>query len=148
MDIVDRTTRSKIMRSVPQKDTRPEMFLRRGLHRMGFRYRLHDKNLPGSPDLVFKKLKAIVFVHGCFWHRHGCKRTTTPSTRKDFWEAKFKTNIERDKKNVQELQDAGWRVMIVWECELKNVNGNDLFETIGAFLLNQKNITEFNTING
>lgn len=108
------------MKSVSQKDTKPEMRLRKMLHGMGLRYRLHDKRLPGSPDLVFPKHKAVIFVHGCFWHRHGCKQTTTPATRKDFWVAKFKANVERDSKNVKELEDAGWRVMIVWECELSN----------------------------
>lgn len=135
MDTVDRKTRSKIMKSVPQKDTKPEMRLRKALHGMGFRYRLHDKRLPGSPDLVFPKLKAVIFVHGCFWHRHGCKQTTTPATRKDFWEAKFNANVERDNKNVRELEEAGWRVMIVWECELKNTHGNDFFEKIQESLL-------------
>ena len=123
------------MKSVPQKDTKPEMRLRKALHGMGFRYRLHDKRLPGSPDLVFPKLKAVIFVHGCFWHRHGCKQTTTPATRKDFWEAKFNANVERDNKNVRELEEAGWRVMIVWECELKNTHGNDFFEKIQESLL-------------
>lgn len=134
MDTVDKTTRSRIMRSVRQKDTEPELLLRKALHGMGFRYRLHDKKLPGSPDLVFPKYKVVIFVHGCFWHRHGCKQTTTPSTRKEFWNAKFKTNIERDNQNVRDLEDAGWRVMVVWECELKKDSEIDLFETIKKFL--------------
>ncbi|QDT23522.1 very short patch repair endonuclease [Gimesia chilikensis] len=140
MDTVDRNTRSKIMKSVPQKNTKPEMRLRKALHRMGFRYRLHDKRLPGSPDLVFPKHKAIIFVHGCFWHRHGCKQTTTPKSRKEFWKAKFKANIQRDKKNILELENAGWRVIVVWECELKNSDQNDLFEKIQDFLLNVKTV--------
>lgn len=149
MDIVDRKTRSKIMKSVPQKDTKPEMRLRNALHGMGFRYRLHDKRLPGSPDLVFPKYKAVIFVHGCFWHRHGCKQTTTPTTREDFWQAKFKANVERDSKNVRELEATGWRVMTVWECELKDYHGNDLFEKVRCFLsgysgsiLNRKSMHE------
>jgi len=141
MDTVDRKTRSKIMKSVPQKDTKPEMRLRKALHGLGFRYRLHDKRLPGSPDLVFPKHKIVIFVHGCFWHRHGCKQTTTPTTRKDFWEAKFKANAERDSKNVRELESAGWRVMTVWECELKKADESDLFEKIQEFLLNRTNET-------
>ena len=139
MDTVDTKTRSKIMKSVPQKDTKPEMRLRKALHGMGFRYRLHDKRLPGSPDLVFPKYKAVIFVHGCFWHRHGCKQTTTPSTREDFWKAKFEANVERDKKNVSDLEAAGWRVMTVWECELKKAAENDLFEKIREFLLYRMN---------
>lgn len=129
------------MKSVPQKDTKPEMRLRKALHGLGFRYRLHDKRLPGSPDLVFPKHKIVIFVHGCFWHRHGCKQTTTPTTRKDFWEAKFKANAERDSKNVRELESAGWRVMTVWECELKKADESDLFEKIQEFLLNRTNET-------
>jgi DNA mismatch endonuclease (patch repair protein) len=134
MDTVDRETRSRIMKSVPQKDTKPEMHLRKALHGMGFRYRLHDKRLPGSPDLVFPKYKAVIFVHGCFWHRHGCKKTTTPSTREDFWKAKFKTNVERDKRNVRELEAAGWCVLVIWECELMKGDENGLFEIIRSNL--------------
>ena len=135
MDTVDRKTRSKIMKSVPQKNTKPEMHLRKALHRMGFRYRLHVKRLPGSPDMVFPKYKTVIFVHGCFWHRHGCKQTTTPTTREDFWKAKFKANVERDSKNVRELEAAGWRVMTVWECELRKAGENDLFKSIQDFLV-------------
>ena len=86
MDTVDKTTRSKIMSKVGQKNTGPEMKLRKSLHKIGLRYRLHDKRLPGSPDIVFPRFKAVLFVHGCFWHRHGCKATTTPATNVDFWQ--------------------------------------------------------------
>lgn len=120
MDTVDKDTRSKIMRSVPQKNTKPEIVLRKALHGMGFRYRLHDKRLPGRPDLVFPRYKTVIFVHGCFWHRHGCKYTTTPSSREEFWNEKFKANVERDRNNVRELENSGWRVLTVWECQLKN----------------------------
>lgn len=129
------------MKSVPQKDTKPEMRLRKALHGMGFRYRLHDKRLPGSPGLVFPKYKAAIFVHGCFWHRHGCKQTTTPTTREDFWKGKFKANVERDKKNISDLEAAGWRVLTVWECELKKTAENNLFENIREFLLYRMNET-------
>ena len=129
------------MKSVPQKDTKPEIRLRKALHGMGFRFRLHDKRLPGSPDLVFPKYKAVIFVHGCFWHRHGCKLTTTPTTREDFWGAKFKANVQRDNKNVSELEAAGWRVMTVWECELKKADENELFEKTQEFLLYRTNET-------
>ena len=104
MDTVDKATRSKIMSKVGQKATGPEMKLRKALFSRGFRYRVNVKKLAGSPDLVFKKYKAVIFVHGCFWHRHeGCKYATMPSTRKEFWGAKFKANIERDKQNIQKL---------------------------------------------
>ena len=119
MDTVDKKTRSRIMSSVGQKSTGPEIRLRKALHRLGFRYRLNVKLLPGSPDLVFPKYHAVIFVHGCFWHRHGCKASTTPETRGDFWTAKFNANVERDRSNTEALLNKGWRVMVVWECSLK-----------------------------
>ena len=125
MDTVDEKTRSRIMASVRQKGTGPELRLRKALHRLGFRYRLNDNKLPGSPDLVFPKYKAVIFVHGCFWHRHGCKASTTPKTRRDFWLAKFKANVERDEAKIEALKAKGWRVLVVWECSLK-MNGPDL----------------------
>jgi len=134
MDTVDKNTRSRIMRSVRRKDTGPELSLRKALHKKGFRYRLHDKKLPGSPDLVFPKYKAVIFVHGCFWHRHGCKRSTNPSTRIDFWESKFEANIERDERNVNDLEKEGWRVLIVWECEIDKNPDDELLERIKSFL--------------
>ncbi|BCO30128.1 very short patch repair endonuclease [Thiohalobacter sp. COW1] len=119
MDTVDKAVRSRIMASVRQRDTGPEMRLRRALHRLGLRYRLHDRKLPGSPDLVFPRFKAVVFVHGCFWHVHGCKYSTTPASRKEFWAEKFAANKARDQRNVTLLLADGWRVMTVWECALK-----------------------------
>lgn len=131
MDRLTPEKRSWNMSRIRSKNTKPELYLRRALHGMGFRYRLHEKKLPGSPDLVFPKYKAVIFVHGCFWHRHGCKQATTPSTRKQYWEEKFKGNIERDERNIQSLKDLGWRVMVVWECELKRL---ELLEEIKSFL--------------
>lgn len=121
MDIVDPETRSRMMSGIRGKDTRPEMMVRKGLHRLGFRFRLHNRNLPGKPDLVLPKRAAVVFVHGCYWHRHqGCRYATTPSTRPEFWQAKFQGNVERDRRNQRELMKAGWRVFIVWECALRS----------------------------
>lgn len=119
MDTVDKATRSKIMSSVGQRNTGPEMTLRKALHRLGLRYRLHDKKLPGSPDIVFSRFKAVLFVHGCFWHRHGCKATTTPVTNKEFWLKKFADNVARDELYIKTLLGEGWRVAVVWECSLK-----------------------------
>ena len=119
MDTVDKKTRSRIMSSVGQKDTGPEMSLRSALHRAALRYRLHDRTLPGSPDLVFPRFDAVVFVHGCYWHSHGCYKSTVPKSRRDFWQDKFKANRARDKRNVALLRDRGWRVLTVWECILK-----------------------------
>ena len=119
MDTVDRKTRSRIMANVRSKDTSPELQIRKALHKLGFRYRLHPKNLPGHPDLVLPKYKAVIFVHGCFWHRHGCHMSTTPKTRQDFWNEKFAANVERDRRVAEELRAQGWKVLVVWECVLK-----------------------------
>jgi len=124
MDAADKTTRSRIMSRVRQKNTGPEMILRKSLHKMGLRYRLHDKQLPGSPDLVLPRFKAVLFVHGCFWHRHGCEGTTTPRTNSDFWRKKFDANVARDRRNIETLKDTGWRVAVVWECSLKCKRGD------------------------
>lgn len=119
-DIVDQQTRSRMMAGIRGKNTRPELVLRQALHARGFRFRLHPKNVPGRPDLVLAKHRAVVFVHGCFWHRHeGCRYVTTPSTRPEFWKAKFEANVLRDRAVQTTLMDAGWRVATVWECALR-----------------------------
>ena len=117
MDIVSREVRSKIMGRIRGKDTRPEMLVRSAAHRLGLRFRLHDRRLPGSPDLVFRKHRTVIFVHGCFWHRHGCKLAATPKTRPEFWATKFEANTNRDRRNRAMLEEQGWRVLEVWECE-------------------------------
>lgn len=117
-DTVSVKTRSRIMSSVRGKDTQPELLLRRRLHRSGYRYRLHAKELPGRPDLVFPRWKAVVFVNGCFWHGHDCHRFNWPETRTEFWRSKILGNKERDTRNHKKLLDAGWRVCIVWDCSL------------------------------
>lgn len=109
------------MQRVRSQDTQPERIVRKLLHREGFRFRLYRKDLPGKPDLVLRKYHTVVFVHGCFWHRHpGCKETSTPSTRRAYWLPKFQRTVERDKKNKRLLIKLGWRVIVVWECETKN----------------------------
>jgi DNA mismatch endonuclease, patch repair protein len=122
MDTVDRQTRSKIMASVGQKDTGGELVLRRALHKIGLRYKLHDGSLPGSPDLVFPRFRAVIFVHGCYWHSHGCYKSTVPKSRRAFWTDKFSANRERDQRNIRLLMERGWRAMVVWECELLGKN--------------------------
>ena len=118
-DVVDRRTRSRMMAGIGSRNTVPELVLRRALHARGVRYRLHNRSLPGTPDIVFRQFGAVCFVHGCFWHRHvGCPYTTTPSTREEFWQAKFRANVERDRRNRHDLLELGWRVAIVWECAL------------------------------
>lgn len=114
--------RRRIMKAVRGRDTRPEMAVRRFLHRSGFRYRLHDRSLPGSPDIVLKRHRTVVFVHGCFWHRHpGCPKATIPKTREAFWRAKFAANVTRDLAAMEALTGLGWQVLTVWEC---NTNTN------------------------
>lgn len=111
-------TRSRIMGAVGRYDTPPEMLVRRFLHRAGYRYRVHRKDLPGRPDIVLPRYRVAIFVHGCFWHRHtGCRRTTTPKTRREFWQAKFAANIARDRRSYTALEAIGWRVVVIWECE-------------------------------
>ena len=119
-DTISAERRSWNMSRIKARDTKPEMLLRSLLHREGFRFRLHAKNLPGKPDIVLPRYKTVIFVHGCFWHRHSeCKNATMPSTRREFWEEKFNGNIRRDALNRLVLEEAGWKVFIVWECELK-----------------------------
>ncbi len=119
-DNVDRHVRSRMMASIRSKDTKPELVLRRALHSRGFRFRLHSNRIKGRPDIVLPKYRAVVFVHGCFWHRHkGCRYTTTPSTRPEFWRSKFEANTARDKAVQESLLDEGWRVAVVWECTLR-----------------------------
>lgn len=114
-------SRSALMRKVRRQDTKPEMVVRRLLHRHGYRFRLHIGELPGHPDIVFRSRRKVIFVHGCFWHRHeGCKRTTTPKIRRDFWVDKFTKNQERDTAAILSLEREGWEVAIVWECETED----------------------------
>jgi DNA mismatch endonuclease, patch repair protein len=119
MDTVDGATRSKIMSSVGQKDTGAELLLRSALHRAGIRFRLYDRSLPGSPDLVLPRYRAVIFVHGCYWHSHNCYRATVPKSRRAFWKTKFEANRTRDERKRNELLQAGWRVLTVWECALR-----------------------------
>lgn len=117
-DVVDRATRSRMMSGIRGRDTKPEKRVRSFLHRAGLRFRLHT-SLPGKPDLVFPKHRAVVFVHGCFWHRHtGCRYATTPSSNAEFWQKKFDENVARDRRVARQLRKEGWRVFVMWECQL------------------------------
>ncbi|HEX9274354.1 MAG TPA: very short patch repair endonuclease [Candidatus Binatia bacterium] len=125
--------RSALMARVRGKNSKPEIVVRRVAHALGYRFRLHRGNLPGTPDLVFSRLRKVIFVHGCFWHRHrGCSRTTTPKTRAAFWAEKFARNIERDALKASQLKALGWKVLIVWECE--TFNPDILSGDLAAFL--------------
>ena len=120
VDRISEEQRSWNMSRIRGADTRPELQLRSLLHGAGYRFRLHDPKLPGRPDMILKKYRAVIFVHGCYWHRHpDCPNTTTPGTRTKFWQAKFDDTVERDKRKAAELRGHGWRVITVWECELE-----------------------------
>ncbi len=120
-DTVDREKRSEIMSRVGSRDTKPELVVRRIAHGLGFRFRLHRKDLPGRPDIVFPRYRSVIFVHGCFWHRHpSCKYASSPKTRVEYWEDKFRSNVARDARNETLLRDLGWRVLVIWECETKD----------------------------
>lgn len=120
MDVVNRDTRSRMMRSVRSWHTAPEMIVRRAAHGLGYRYRLHCSHLPGRPDLVFASYKAAIFVNGCFWHQHSCPKGKIPTSNRAFWQKKLLRNVERDYQNCSALVQNGWKVLVVWECETKD----------------------------
>jgi DNA mismatch endonuclease (patch repair protein) len=123
MDIYSQKKRSDIMSKISGKDTKPEIFVRKFLFSKGLRYRINDKRYPGRPDIVLPKFKTAVFIHGCFWHGHpGCKASKLPETRKKFWGKKIGDNKARDKRNIEKLKKRGWNVIIIWQCEIKNIN--------------------------
>lgn len=123
VDTLTPSERSRRMARVKSKGSKPEMVVRRLLFSLGYRYRLHDRSLPGSPDIVFKGKKKAIFVHGCFWHRHdGCPLARLPKSRLDFWIPKLEGNRERDARKLLQLKSRGWDVLVIWECELKDLN--------------------------
>ena len=129
VDKLDSAKRSWNMSRIRGKDTKPELAVRKALHAKGFRFRLHVKKLPGKPDIVLPKWRSVVFVHGCFWHRHeGCPDTTTPKTRTEWWQRKFAKNVENDTRKREALKRLGWRVLIVWECEVDKVDIAELIK--------------------
>lgn len=134
VDIVDEATRSRMMRAIGPRNTAPELAVRRYLHAAGLRFRLHSASLPGRPDLVFPGRRAVLFVHGCFWHRHrGCKFATQPATNRAFWNRKFSENVERDKRKSRALRKAGWRVLVIWQCQ---VNSQSILRRLAARIRN------------
>lgn len=133
--MTDRITpenRSRNMAAIRGKNTVPEVTVRRFLHAQGFRFRLHRKDLPGKPDIVLPKYRTAIFVHGCFWHLHGCKNTVIPKTRTEWWTAKLEGNRARDEKNNQRLEQLGWRVITIWECEISSSRLSDFSRQIAA----------------
>ena len=129
------------MSRIGPRDTKPEMILRSGLHRRGFRFRIAPKELPGKPDLVLPRYRTAIFVHGCFWHRHrGCSKSTMPKTNIEFWKDKFDKNVLRDKRKSSELESSGWRVIVVWECEISKDHLKKIDQITKALKGNQKNV--------
>jgi DNA mismatch endonuclease, patch repair protein len=144
-DTVSPEVRSRMMAGIRGKDTAPEMLVRNGLHRLGFRYRLHGNKLPGKPDLVFPKHHAVLFVNGCFWHGHDCPLFRMPTTRRDFWEAKIAANRARDRKSADALTNSGWRVGTVWECAVRGrarQEQQQLLKHLGEWLVSSKGYME------
>lgn len=131
-DIVPAEVRSRMMSNIRGKNTKPELMLRKALHAAGFRYRLHDRTLPGTPDIILPRYRAAIFVHGCFWHGHDCHLFRLPATRPDFWREKIDRNRAVDDRNSQKLEEAGWRQAIVWECALKGKSRRPLAEVTMA----------------
>lgn len=119
-DTFSKDVRSRMMSKIRSKDTKPEKIVRSLIHSLGLRFRLHDRKFPGSPDLVLKKYRTVIFVHGCFWHSHpGCKNASRPKSNLDYWDGKLKKNVERDKFSQEKIESMGWRSIILWECETK-----------------------------
>lgn len=129
VDIVDSATRSRIMSRIRGKDTKPEIIIRKALFKIGIRFRIHGKLLPGKPDLVLKKYSAVIFVHGCFWHGHDCPHFRMPSSNRAFWKKKIKGNQKNDQRHLQELKEGGWRVLLIWECSTRGA-GHDAPEKV------------------
>lgn len=118
-DIVDQATRSRMMSGISSKNTKAEVEIRKKLFSLGYRYRIHDSKLPGKPDIIMARFKAVIFIHGCFWHAHNCVLFKLPSTRRAFWKNKLKRNSQKDTENNKELKKMGWRIMTVWECSFR-----------------------------
>ncbi|WP_421666846.1 very short patch repair endonuclease [Pseudomonas protegens] len=145
-DMKQQHLRSSIMRAVPQKNSKPELLVRSLLHSLGLRFRIHRKDLPGTPDIVLPRYRAVIFIHGCFWHRHpGCRYATTPKTRQEYWLPKFEANVQRDVRKETQLEELGWRVLIVWECETRDLK--ELEERIRQdFVLSLQQLEEPHTL--
>jgi len=135
IDVVNKATRSRMMAGIRARDTKPEIIVRKYFHKSGFRFRLSPSDIVGKPDIVLPKYRAVVFVHGCYWHRHaGCKYATTPNTNKAFWISKFESNLARDGFVKNKLEKDGWRVDVVWECEINEKQLDSLCKKIAGYL--------------
>ncbi len=144
-DTVSPEKRSEVMSRVRSKDTTPELLIRKGLHAQGFRYRLHTKDLPGKPDLVFRRYRSVILIHGCFWHGHSCHLYRFPKSNTDYWKRKIARNITRDALNRRSLLDMGWRVLTIWECALTGkwkIGLNQVIALASAWLLSIESMCE------
>lgn len=144
-DVVTPETRSRMMAGIRGKNTRPELMIRSALHKAGFRYRLHQTNLPGKPDLVLSRFRAVIFVHGCFWHGHDCDLFRWPATREAFWQEKIDRNLTRDSQQIDDLAGKGWRVAVIRECALKGKTRlplPDIVEALGLWLKSDERLLE------
>lgn len=144
-DSFSATERSEVMSKVRNKDTGPELLIRKALHARGFRYRLHVPDVPGKPDLVFPRFRSAVFINGCFWHGHRCNRFSWPSSNAEFWKAKIGKNVNRDQRNISSLSESGWRVLVVWECTVRGKGKwplDEVVDTIGEWLLSTSSYSE------
>jgi DNA mismatch endonuclease (patch repair protein) len=133
-DIFDKEKRSQIMSKISGKDTKPELIIRKALFSEGYRYRLHRKDLPGNPDIVFPSRKKVIFVNGCFWHGHNCKKAVLPTTNRSFWENKLTGNKVRDKRNLTKLNAMGWKSLVIWQCQIKKNTLETQINKVKAFL--------------
>ena len=129
-DIVDKQTRSRMMSGIRNRNTQPEMLIRQGLHALGFRYRIHDRKLPGKPDLVLRKHGAVILVNGCFWHAHNCPLFKLPGTRREWWKQKFARTRQRDREVLRRLEECGFRVLRIWECSFRGPNSQTVEEVV------------------
>jgi DNA mismatch endonuclease (patch repair protein) len=140
-DVLTPEQRQRNMSVIRGRDTAPELLVRRGLHARGLRFRLHDRQLPGRPDLVLARYRTVVFVHGCFWHAHGCRLSKMPTTRQEFWRKKLEENVARDHKSITILQARGWRVLVIWECALRGplrLEESEMFGRAESYIRNGK----------
>ncbi|TSA26059.1 DNA mismatch endonuclease Vsr [bacterium] len=134
-DIFTSNKRSDIMKKIGPKNSKQELFIRKLIFSLGYRYRLHSNDLPGKPDLVFPKYKKVIFINGCFWHHHICNRGKLPETNKEFWKKKILGNVTRDKANYNKLKELGWKILVIWQCEIKTKNIEYLQQKIKSFLI-------------
>ncbi|MBU1628011.1 DNA mismatch endonuclease Vsr [bacterium] len=137
VDIFDKKKRSEIMSEISGKNTKPELLIRKVLFSEGYRYRLHRKELPGNPDIVFPGRKKVIFINGCYWHGHNCKKAALPETNKQFWKKKISGNVERDKKNLDKLLKMGWKSFVIWQCEIKKSSLGNIIKQAKKFLENK-----------